>query len=166
MNGANGQLATQMIILVVFIVLMYFILIKPQKKKEKEVQDMRSNIQVGDEIVTIGGICGRVVKTKDDSIVIQVGADKTKFEVKKWAISTVEKKSTDRKVSREEIVQEQEEKKVKPKRLLGKKATSMEEEAAALAESAPEIASDAAAEVADAGAEAATAVQDAVQPAE
>ena len=133
------QLVSQMAILVVFIILMYFILIKPQKKKDKEVQDMRSNIQVGDEIVTIGGILGRVVKTKDDSVVIQVGADKTKFEIKKWAISTVEKKSTDRKAAREEIVQ-QEEKKVKPKRLgFGKKATTMEEEAEALAETAPEI---------------------------
>ena len=141
-TGANGQLISQLAILVVFIVLMYFILIKPQKKKDKEVQDMRSNIQVGDEIVTIGGILGRVVKTKDDSIVIQVGADKTKMEIKKWAISTVEKKSPDRKAGREEIVQ-QEEKKVKPKRLLGKKATTMEEEAEALLETAPEIQADA-----------------------
>lgn len=127
-----------MVILVAFIAIMYFILIRPQKKKDQEVQDMRSNIQVGDEIVTIGGILGRVVKTKDDSVVIQVGADKTKFEIKKWAISSVEKKSTDRKVSREEVVQ-QEEKKVKPKRLLGKKATSMEEEAEALISETPEL---------------------------
>lgn len=139
MNGSlNSSMVPQLVILVVFIALMYFILIKPQKKKDKEIQDMRSNLQVGDEIVTIGGICGRIVKTKDDSVVIQVGADKTKFEIKKWAISTVEKKSETRKVDREEIVQ-QEEKKVKPKRL-GRKATSMEEEAQALADSAPEVA--------------------------
>lgn len=139
MNGSlNSSMVPQLVILVVFIALMYFILIKPQKKKDKEVQDMRSNLQVGDEIVTIGGICGRIVKTKDDSVVIQVGADKTKFEIKKWAVSTVEKKSETRKVDREEIVQ-QEEKKVKPKRL-GRKATSMEEEAQALADSAPEVA--------------------------
>lgn len=137
-TGGQGQLVTQMVILVAFIAIMYFILIRPQKKKDQEVQDMRSNIQVGDEIVTIGGILGRVVKTKDDSVVIQVGADKTKFEIKKWAISSVEKKSTDRKVSREEVVQ-QEEKKVKPKRLLGKKATSMEEEAEALISETPEL---------------------------
>ena len=136
LSGANGNLISQMIILVVFIVLMYFILIKPQKKKDKEVQDMRSSLQVGDEIVTIGGICGRIVKTKEDSVVIQVGADKSKFEIKKWAVSTVEKKSPTRKVEREEI--NQEEKKVKPKRL-GKK-TAMDEEAEALLESTPEVA--------------------------
>ena len=139
--GTNGQtMLPQMIILVVFIVLMYFIMIKPQKKKDQEVQDMRSNVQVGDEIVTIGGICGRIVKTKDDSVVIQVGADKTKFEIKKWAISTVEKKSETRKADRDSVIA-QEEKKVKPKRLgFGRKASSMEEEAEALLESAPEIA--------------------------
>ena len=70
----------QMIMLVVFIGLMYFLLIKPQKKKEKEIKSMRDSISVGDEIVTIGGICGKVVKTKEDTIVIQVGADKVKFE--------------------------------------------------------------------------------------
>ena len=136
--GTNGQpMIPQLIILVVFIALMYLIMIRPQKKKEKEVQDMRSNVSVGDEIITIGGICGRIVKTKEDSVVIQVGADKTKFEIKKWAISTVEKKSENRRVDRDEVAL-QEERKVKPKRL-GKKATTMEQEAEALLESAPEI---------------------------
>ena len=138
MNAQSGtQLVSQMAILLVFIALMYFVLIKPQKKKDQEVQEMRSNVQVGDEIVTIGGICGRIVKTKEDSVVIQVGADKTKFEVKKWAISTVEKKSETRKVDRSEIIQ-QEEKKVKPKRL-GKKATTMEQEAEAIIEETKEV---------------------------
>ncbi len=140
MNTGTQSLVPQFVILIVFIALMYFIMIKPQKKKDKEVQDMRSNVQVGDEIVTIGGICGRIVKTKEDSVVIQVGADKTKFEIKKWAISTVEKKSETRKVDREELLA-QEERKVKPKRL-GKKATSMEQEAEALLENAPEIATE------------------------
>ena len=140
MNTGTQSLVPQFVILIVFIALMYFIMIKAQKKKDKEVQDMRSNVQVGDEIVTIGGICGRIVKTKEDSVVIQVGADKTKFEIKKWAISTVEKKSETRKVDREELLA-QEERKVKPKRL-GKKATSMEQEAEALLENAPEIATE------------------------
>ena len=51
--------------LLVLIVLMYFLMIRPQKKKDKQIQDMRRNLQVGDEIVTIGGICGKIVKTKD-----------------------------------------------------------------------------------------------------
>jgi preprotein translocase subunit YajC len=68
---------------------MYFLLIRPQKKKERAVNQMRSNIKVGDEIITIGGICGKVVKVKDETIVIQVGAEKLKFEVMKWAVSKV-----------------------------------------------------------------------------
>ena len=121
----------QIIILLVFVAAMYLFLIKPQKKKDKETQDMRNSIQVGDEIVTIGGVCGKVVKTKDESIVIQVGADKTKLEFKRWAVSSVEKKAG----PRTKEVEAPETKKSMPKRL-GKKAESMEEEAAALTEAA------------------------------
>ena len=117
-----------LIIMLVFIAAMYFVLIKPQKKKDRETQEMRDNIRVGDEIVTIGGICGKVVKTRDESIVIQTGADKTKLEFKKWAISSVDKKA-DTKYRETEAP---EEKKARPKRL-GRKAESMEEEAKAIA---------------------------------
>jgi len=75
--------------LLILIVLMYFLMIRPQKKKDKQIQDMRRGLQVGDEIVTIGGICGKIVKTKDETIVVQVGADKVKFEMMRWAVSTV-----------------------------------------------------------------------------
>jgi len=68
---------------------MYFLLIRPQKKREKETNSMRNNLHVGDEVITIGGLKGKIVKTKDDSIVIQVGADKLKFEMMKWSISKV-----------------------------------------------------------------------------
>ncbi len=83
----------QIIVLVAFIGLMYFLLIRPQKKREKEVKQMRNTLSVGDEVITIGGICGKIVKTKDQTLVIQVGADKVKFEVTRWAISSVTKKS-------------------------------------------------------------------------
>jgi len=83
------QVASQVLFLVVFILIMYMLLIRPQKKKERAINLMRSNLRVGDEIVTIGGICGRIVKTKDESLVIQVGADKVKFEVMRWAIARV-----------------------------------------------------------------------------
>lgn len=75
--------------LILLILIMYFLLIRPQKKREKQVNAMRSAIKVGDDIITIGGICGKVVKTKDDTLIIQVGADKTKFEVMRWSISKV-----------------------------------------------------------------------------
>jgi len=68
---------------------MYFLLIRPQKKKEKQINAMRSSIKVGDDVITIGGIYGTVSRVKDDSLIIQVGADKTKLEVTRWAISKV-----------------------------------------------------------------------------
>ncbi|MBP3327358.1 MAG: preprotein translocase subunit YajC, partial [Clostridia bacterium] len=67
------------IYLIGMVVLMYFLTIRPQKKKQKEEQAMRDNIQVGDEITTIGGIIGRVVTVKEDSIIIETGADKNRL---------------------------------------------------------------------------------------
>lgn len=84
-----GQSTMSIIMLVAIVAIMYFLMIRPQKKKEKEINAMRNSIQIGDEIVTIGGFCGRVVKTKDESIVIQLGADKTKVEIMRWGISKV-----------------------------------------------------------------------------
>lgn len=120
----NSQLGMQIIILVVFIAAMYFLLIRPQKKKEKTIQNMRNSLQVGDEIITIGGICGKIVKTKDDSIVVQVGADKVKFEMMRWAVSSVV--SSSKTVSKSNVVEEDdEEKKIKPKKL--RKSASVDE---------------------------------------
>jgi preprotein translocase subunit YajC len=79
---------------------MYFMLIRPQKKKEKEVTAMRAGLKVGDHIVTIGGICGKIVKVKDETIVIAVGADKVKMELMKWAVSQVTSKTKEEKSSK------------------------------------------------------------------
>lgn len=76
--------------LVLIVVLMYFIMIRPQRKKQKEEQKMRNNLRVGDEITTIGGICGRVVNVKEDGLIIETGADRNKMSIKKWAIQSVE----------------------------------------------------------------------------
>ena len=81
----NGQLSTQIIILVVFIALMYFLLIRPQKKKEKEISDMRSSIRVGDQVVTIGGIFGEIVEVNETTALIRVDGD-TKLRVSKNAL--------------------------------------------------------------------------------
>ena len=67
---------------------MYFVMIRPQKKKQKEEQEMRDAIQIGDEITTIGGIMGRVVTVKEDSLIIETGADRTKMKITRWAIQT------------------------------------------------------------------------------
>lgn len=116
----------QLIPLLVLIIAMYFLLIRPQKKKDKQIQDMRNSLQVGDEVVTIGGICGKIVKTKDETIVIQVGADKVKFEMMRWSVSSVTNPS--KKVTKAEDmnVEEEEVKKVVPKKL--KKTSDIEED--------------------------------------
>lgn len=77
-----------LIMLGVLIVVYYFILIKPQRKKEQQIKAMRDSLAVGDEVITIGGFVGRVVSVKDDdTLVIEVGADKTKLKLMKWGIS-------------------------------------------------------------------------------
>jgi preprotein translocase subunit YajC len=66
----------------------YFLMIRPQKKREKQVQEMRSKIEVGDEIVTVGGIVGIVVSVKDDTLVIETGSDRSKIRIQKWAVQS------------------------------------------------------------------------------
>lgn len=66
----------------------YFIMIRPQKKREKQVQEMRSKVEVGDEIVTVGGIIGIVVSVKDDTLVIETGSDRSKIRIQKWAVQS------------------------------------------------------------------------------
>ena len=119
--------------LIILIVIMYFFMIRPQKKKDKQIQEMRKSLQVGDEIVTIGGICGKIVKTKEDSFIIQVGADKVKFEMMRWAVSSVTKASPRRDVV--DDVKEEEPKKIMPKRL--RKSSEVEEAEAQEIKEAP-----------------------------
>lgn len=91
---------------------------------------MRNSVRVGDEVVTIGGIRGKIVKTKDDTLVIEVGADKVKFEIMRWAISKVEGEATTSKkvVEEDDDFEEAAPKKVMPKRM--KKSTSPAKESA------------------------------------
>ena len=68
-------------------VVFYFFMIRPQKKKEKEAKALRDNLQIGDEVTTIGGITGIVVRKTEDTVVIETGGDRSKIRVKLWAIS-------------------------------------------------------------------------------
>lgn len=87
----SGKMSPLSLILMVgLFVVMYFLMIRPQKKKQKEEQNMRDSIQIGDEITTIGGIMGRVVTVKEDSIVLETGADRVKMKMQRWAIQTNE----------------------------------------------------------------------------
>lgn len=80
----------QFLPLLLIIVAMYFILIRPQRKREKESQKMRNNLQVGDEVTTSGGIVGRVVSLREDTVVVETGSDRSKIRVKRWAIQSNE----------------------------------------------------------------------------
>lgn len=80
---------------ILLIVLMYFMMIRPQQKKQKEEAKMRANLRVGDELTTIGGIKGRVVAIKDDTITIETSNDRTKIVFEKAAIGTVHTKHED-----------------------------------------------------------------------
>ena len=91
-NGGtdSGSMWSMFIIYGLIIAVFYFILISPQSKQKKKEDEMRSNIEVGDTIVTIGGIVGRVVSVKDEDLVIETGADRNKMKIKKWAVGSNE----------------------------------------------------------------------------
>ena len=91
-QASAAEMWSMPIMLIVFIAAMYFFMIRPQKKQEKQVAEMRNGLMVGDEVTTNGGILGRVVYIKDDVVTIETGADRVKIKVRKWAISTVDKK--------------------------------------------------------------------------
>lgn len=78
------------IYMLAFFGLMYFLIIRPQKKKNQQLSSMRDGVKVGDVVVTIGGVVGTVRTLKEDEFVLEVGAARTKLTFKKWAISTIE----------------------------------------------------------------------------
>lgn len=91
-GGGGLQLILMLLVYGVFFLILYLIFFRPQNKKKKKEAEMRKNAQVGDEITTIGGVCGRIVAVKDesDSVVIETGSDKSKMRIKRWAIGSVD----------------------------------------------------------------------------
>lgn len=79
-------IAIQIVPFLLLIVVFYFVLIRPQRKRDKETQRMRNSIQVGDEVLTVGGIVGLVVSIKEDTVVVETGGDRSKIRLKRWAI--------------------------------------------------------------------------------
>ena len=75
--------------IVILVVAMYFLMIRPQRKKQKDEKKMRDSLTVGDEIVTIGGIYGRVISLKDDTIIIESQSDHSKLTIARWALQTI-----------------------------------------------------------------------------
>ena len=85
--------ALQLLPMILIFVVFYFVLIRPQRKKDKEAKEMLDNLKVGDRICTIGGIYGTIVKIKDDVLTVEVGEQKTQLVFARWAIRNVEQLS-------------------------------------------------------------------------
>lgn len=117
--------------LILIVLFLWVFMLRPQRKKDKEVKNMRNNIGPGDELVTIGGIVGKVLTVKDDSFVMYAGNDKTKMEFKKWAISEVTKKAEVKPVKETSKAEEAPAKEKKPIKKLTKKADVQPEEVTA-----------------------------------
>ena len=86
----TGGMASPLILMIAMFALLYVTMIRPENKRKKEAERMRSTVKNGDKIVTIGGICGTVVNVKENRIVIETGADQVRIELEKWAISSNE----------------------------------------------------------------------------
>ena len=89
-----------MIISIVYMValfaIFYFLFIRPQRKKEKQLDQLRSSLEVGQMVTTIGGMLATVAKVEDECVVLEVGPNRTKMPFKKWAIASVEEKKDDK----------------------------------------------------------------------
>lgn len=98
--------ASSLIMMVVLFGVMYFFMIRPQKKKDKEVKDMRNSLTIGDEVITIGGIHGKIVKVNDDVVTLEMPHAKQRITFSKWAIGTVNKKGKENKSEiKEEVIE-------------------------------------------------------------
>ena len=74
----------------VMILFMYLFMLRPQKKQERETNDMRNNLKVGDEITTIGGIIGKIISIKEETVMIETGHDRTRLRILKSAVRNVD----------------------------------------------------------------------------
>ena len=89
-DAAGASMGSTVIMLVLMVAVFYFMLIRPENKRKKEAEQLRSAVKNGDKITTIGGIVGTVVDVKSDSFVIETSADQVRMELMKWALSTNE----------------------------------------------------------------------------
>lgn len=89
------------------LVIFYFFAIRPQRKKEKEIKEMRGSLRVGDEVITIGGIMGKIIKLKDDYVTLEIGSAKTKLDITRWAVGSVVKSNGSKSTKQEEETTEE-----------------------------------------------------------
>ena len=91
-SAAGGGLS-MILMMVVLIAVFYFFMIRPENKRKKKAQEMRDNLSVGDTITTIGGIIGKIVAVRDNTIVIETSDDRVRMQLTKWSVSSVGKQT-------------------------------------------------------------------------
>ena len=89
-TAAPGGLGSTIVMMLAMLAVFYFMLIRPENKRKKEAEQMRSSVRKGDKITTIGGVIGTVVDVKENNVVIETSADQVRIEFAKWAISSNE----------------------------------------------------------------------------
>ena len=92
MSPQTQQMIMGLLMWVVVFGVFYFLLIRPQKRKDKELKEMRENLNVGDKVTTIGGIIAHVAKVEENAVILEIGPNRTKVPFEKWAIGKVESK--------------------------------------------------------------------------
>lgn len=89
MTAQTQQIIMGLVMWVLVFGVFYLLLIRPQKKKDKQLKEMRSNLNVGDKVTTIGGIIANVAKVEENAVILEIGPNRTKVPFEKWAIGSV-----------------------------------------------------------------------------
>jgi preprotein translocase subunit YajC len=80
-GGANTMMMT-----LALLAMVYFFFMRPQQSRDKKINQMRANLEVGDEVITKGGIIGRVCSIREDTLVIETASDRTRIRIARWAV--------------------------------------------------------------------------------
>ncbi len=104
--SSGGSLLSMLLPLIIMFAIFWFILIRPENKRKKEAEAMRNAVKVGDDIITIGGICGTVVSVKEERLVIETSADQVRLEITKWAVSSNETAAAAKKAAEKKAIED------------------------------------------------------------
>lgn len=104
--AGGGSLLGMLLPLIIMFAIFWFILIRPESKRKKEAEAMRNAVKAGDDIITIGGICGTVITVKDERLVIETGADQVRMEITKWAVSSNETAAAAKKAAEKKAIED------------------------------------------------------------
>ena len=114
-TGETGGMMSSIVMMVAMLGILYFMMIRPENKRKKEAEQMRSATRKGDKIVTIGGIVGTVIDVKENRIVIETSADQVRIELEKWAVSSNETAAEANKAAQAKAAEEKAKAKAKAK---------------------------------------------------